>query len=82
MVECLVNTRVILSCLCLLLLLLLLAAPPALAATATCPDTCSCLLPAEAKKLEYPGYCQGKQAVCGYDTLKNEKYCYRTYARA
>jgi len=60
----------------LLLLLALLLLPPALAATVTCPSSCSCLLPAEAKKLGYPGYCGGKQQVCGTDAQKNEKYCY------
>jgi hypothetical protein len=51
-------------------------ASPVLAAMVTCPSDCSCLLPAEAKKLGYPGYCGGKQQLCGYDTQKNEKYCY------
>ncbi|MDD1683562.1 MAG: hypothetical protein LUO98_06985 [Methanoregula sp.] len=69
------NRRVFLSCLCLLLLVLLVAVP-VIAATVTCPPTCSCLLPAEAKKLGSPGYCSGKQAICGYDAQKNEKYCY------
>ena len=54
--------------------LILFLAAPVLAAT--CPSDCSCLLPAEAKKLGYSGYCNGKQAVCGYDKLQNEKYCY------
>ena len=49
---------------------------PVLAATVTCPSTCSCLLPAEANKLGYSGYCGGKQMICGYDAYKNEKYCY------
>ena len=66
---------VILSGICLLLLVSLIAVP-VLAATVTCPSSCSCLLPAEAKKIAAPGYCQGKQAVCGYDSQKNEKYCY------
>jgi hypothetical protein len=74
-VVCFVKKYVMLSCICLLLLVSLIAVP-ALAATVTCPSSCSCLLPAEAKKMEYPGYCNGKQAVCGNDTLKNEKYCY------
>jgi len=74
-VVCLVNQRLFLSLACFLLLVSL-AAVPVLAATVTCPASCSCLFPAEAKKLGYPGYCQGKQAVCGYDTQKNEKYCY------
>lgn len=69
------NQRLFL-CLACLLLLISLVAVPVLAATVTCPASCSCLLPAEAKKLGYPGYCQGKQAVCGYDTQKNEKFCY------
>jgi hypothetical protein len=66
-----VNQRLFLSLACFLLLVSLVAVP-VLAATVTCPASCSCLLPAEAKKLGYPGYCQGKQAVCGYDTQKNE----------
>jgi hypothetical protein len=74
-VVCLVNQRVFLSCICLLVLVSLIAVP-ALAATVTCPSSCSCLFPADAKKLDYPGYCSGKQAICGYDTQKNEKYCY------
>lgn len=69
------NKRPSLPVLCFLLLVSLLAVP-VIAATVTCPDTCSCLLPAEAKKLGLPGYCNGKQAVCGYDSAKNEKYCY------
>ena len=73
------NTRVILSCLCLLLLISLLAAP-ALSATVTCPSSCSCLLPAEAKKGGYAGYCGGKQLVCGTDAQKNEKYCFEKVA--
>lgn len=67
--------NVFLYCACILILVSLVAVP-ALAATVTCPSSCSCLLPAEAKKIAAPGYCQGKQAVCGYDTQKNEKYCY------
>lgn len=59
-----------------LLLLVSLLAAPALAATATCPSGCSCLLPADAKKLGYSGYCSGTQSVCGYDALKNAMYCY------
>jgi len=66
---------VFLSCACILILVSLVAVP-ALAATVSCLSSCSCLLPAEAKKTAAPGYCQGKQAICGYDTLKNEKYCY------
>lgn len=62
--------------LCSFILVLLLAVP-VLAATATCPSDCSCLLPAEAKKAGSPGYCGGKQTVCGYDAQKNEKYCYK-----
>ena len=69
------NKRPFLPILCFLLLVSLLAVP-VFAATVTCPSDCSCLLPAEAKKLGSPGYCSGKQAVCGYDTQKNEKYCY------
>lgn len=64
---------------CSLLLVLLLAAP-VIAATGTCPSDCSCLLPADAKKAGSPGYCNGKQAVCGYDALKNEKYCFEKTA--
>lgn len=75
----LVNRSLFLSILCFFLLVSLLAAP-ALAATVTCPSDCSCLLPAEAKKLGLPGYCNGKQAVCGYDSAKNEKYCYEKSA--
>ena len=67
--------RVFLSGLCILLIVLILV-PAALAATVTCPSSCSCLLPADAKKLGSSGYCGGKQQVCGFDTLKNEKYCY------
>jgi hypothetical protein len=74
-VVCLVKKHVLLSGICLLLLVSLVAVP-VLAQTVTCPSSCSCLLPAEAKKLGYPGYCLGKQAVCGIDMLKNEKYCY------
>jgi hypothetical protein len=66
---------VLLSCICLLILVSLLAAP-ALAATVTCPSSCSCLLPAEAKKGGYPGYCKGEQKVCDHDSQKNEKFCY------
>jgi len=62
--------------LCILFLVSLAAAPVLAATTVTCPSSCSCLLPAEAKKLGSPGYCNGKQAVCGYDSQKNEKYCY------
>lgn len=75
LVVCLVKQHVFLSCACILILVLLVAVP-ALAATVTCPSSCTCLLPAEAKKIAAPGYCQGKQAVCGYDMQKNEKYCY------
>lgn len=59
-----------------ILVLALLAGAPAIAAAVTCPYSCACLLPAEAKKMEYPGYCNGRQDVCGYDAQKNEKYCY------
>jgi len=71
---------VLLSCICLLLLVSLASAPvlaATLASSVTCPPTCSCLLPAEAKKMGYPGYCEGKQRVCAYDIQKNEKYCYQ-----
>ena len=64
-----------LSAICFLLLVLLVAVP-ALAVTVTCPSSCSCLLPAEAKNLGYTGSCDDKQQVCGYDLQKNEKYCY------
>jgi hypothetical protein len=70
-----VKKHFLLSCICFLILVSLLAVP-VLAATVLCPSSCSCLLPADAKKMGYPGYCQGKQAVCGYDLQKNEKYCY------
>jgi len=73
-VECLVNQRCFLSCICLLGLVLLLAAP-ALAATVICPSGCSCLLPAEAQKMGYTTYCGGRQTVCASDG-KIEKYCY------
>ncbi len=63
-----------LPCTCFLVLVLLLF--PAALADVTCPSSCSCLLPAEAKKLGFPGYCGGKQQVCAMDALKNEKYCY------
>ena len=59
----------------LLLLLVALVAVPAPALT-ECPSTCSCLLPAKAEALGYPEYCSGKQMVCGYDLLKNQKFCY------
>lgn len=75
MVGCLVKKSARISCICLLLLVSL-AAVPVLAATISCPSSCSCFLPAEAKKLGSPGYCSGKQTVCDYDLLKNEKYCY------
>jgi len=74
-----VNRHRFLSVLCFFLMVSLLAAP-ALAAAVTCPDSCSCLLPAEAKKAGYSGYCNGKQAVCAYDSQKNEKYCYEKTA--
>jgi len=59
-----------------LLLLVSLVAVPALAATVTCPSSCSCLLPAKAEELGYYEFCDSKQAVCGYDAAKNAKYCY------
>jgi Zn-dependent protease len=64
-----------LSVICFFLLVLLVAVP-ALAATITCPYSCSCLLPSDAKNLGYSGYCSDKQQVCGYDMQKTEKYCY------
>ncbi|MCX6682397.1 MAG: hypothetical protein NTY71_05365 [Methanoregula sp.] len=67
--------HLILTCIYCVLLVSFLV-PSVLAATVTCPSDCSCLLPAEAKKLGYTGYCNGKQAICGYDAMKNEKYCY------
>lgn len=73
-VICMINKRIL--SLSFLALLCLLVACSALAASVTCPSSCSCLLPDEAKKLGSHGYCNGKQAVCGYDTQKNEMYCY------
>jgi hypothetical protein len=70
-----VKKTVFLSCFGIFLLVSL-GVVPVLAATVTCPSSCACLLPAEAKKIAAPGYCQGQQAVCGYDTEKNAKYCY------
>jgi hypothetical protein len=73
-----VNKRLFLSC-TLFLILVSLAAAPAVAAmlpsTVDCPSSCSCLLPAEAAKINTPGLCGGKQMVCARDA-KNEKYCY------
>lgn len=74
-VACFVKKYLFLSVICLLLLVSL-ATLPALAATVTCPSSCSCLLPDEAKTMNYPDYCNGKQAICGYDLQKNEMYCY------
>lgn len=71
----LMNARLPFAPACIFVLALLLAAP-VLAATVACPPSCSCMVPAEAKKLGSSGYCSGKQAVCGYDAQKNEKYCY------
>lgn len=72
------NHRMFFSGLCILILVSLLASP-ALAATlssiVTCPSSCSCLLPAEAAKINAPGLCGGKQTVCGYEG-KISKYCY------
>jgi len=70
-----VKKHVLLSCISLLLLVSL-ATAPVLAATVTCPSSCSCLLPADAKKGGYPGYCGGKQITCGSDALQNLKYCF------
>jgi hypothetical protein len=70
-----VNQRQLLSIVSFLILASLLAGP-ALAATVTCPSTCSCLLPAEAQKMGYKTFCSGLKEVCAYDTQKNEKYCY------
>jgi hypothetical protein len=59
-----------------ILILAAFAAGPVLAATtAVCPSSCSCLLPAEAAKINTPGLCGGKQILCESDG-KNEKYCY------
>jgi hypothetical protein len=79
LVVCLVKKQIVLSCICLFLLVSL-AAVPVLAATlspavASCPSTCSCLLPAEAAKMNTPGLCGGKQTICGSDG-KISKYCY------
>jgi len=57
-----------------LLFLVSLVTVPALAVD--CPSTCSCLLPAKAEELGYPEYCNRNPSVCGYDLLKNEKFCY------
>lgn len=40
-----------------------------------CPSPCSCLLPADGKKLGYT-LCDGKQTLCGYDADKSPLYCY------
>jgi hypothetical protein len=69
-----VNQRLILLSIAILILVSLTAVP--VLAAVSCPMSCSCLLPAEAKKLGYPGYCGGKQQVCAMDAQKNEKYCY------
>ena len=45
----------------------------------SCPATCDCLSDAEAKSMGSPGYCSGKQTLCGYaQTLAAliPKYCY------
>jgi len=79
-----VKKHVLLSFLCLLLLVSLTAAPvlaATLSSTGTCPSSCSCLLPAEAKKAGSPGYCKGEQKVCGAEGLQN-KYCYEKPATA
>ncbi len=70
-----VNRHVMLSCACILILISVMTVP-VLAATVTCPSSCSCLLPAEAKKAGYSSYCSGKQQVCAVDSQQNEKYCY------
>lgn len=73
------NHRLSLSCICLFLLVSLAAAPvlaAALSSTVTCPSTCSCLLPEEAKKAGSPGYCQSQQKICGNDTKNNNRYCF------
>jgi len=66
--ACPVNNRVILSVSCWILLFLLLSVP-ALAATVACPSSCSCLLPAEAKKLGSANYCGGKQNICAIPSV-------------
>lgn len=68
------NQRLLLSGIALLILVSLLAGP-VLAATVTCPPTCSCLLPAEAANINTPGLCGGKQQVCAEEG-KTVKYCY------
>jgi hypothetical protein len=73
------KTIYLFSGLCLFLLALVTTSP-VLAATlspavASCPPDCSCLLPAEAAKINTPGLCGGKQTICGSDG-KIEKYCY------
>jgi hypothetical protein len=69
-----VNQRLLLLSIAFLILVSLLAGP-ALAATVTCPASCSCLLPAEAAKIKTPGLCGGMQTVCGNEGKIN-KYCY------
>ena len=78
-VECPVKKRVFLSCFCILILIIITAAPvlaATLSSTVTCPSTCSCLLPEEAKKAGSPGYCNNQQKVCGSDTGTIKRYCY------
>jgi len=73
------NHRLSLTCIFLLLLVSLAAAPvlaAALSSSVTCPSTCSCLLPEEAKKAGSPGYCNDQQKVCGSDTGTIKRYCY------
>ena len=58
----------------LIILLLIGVIPPALA-LADCASGCSCMLPADANKLNY-GYCGAKQQLCGYDRTQQAMYCY------
>ncbi|WP_292349956.1 hypothetical protein, partial [Methanoregula sp. PtaU1.Bin006] len=62
-----------------ILILVSLLSGPALGAAfssiETCPSSCSCLLPAEAAKINAPGLCGGTQMVCGSEG-KISKYCY------
>ena len=49
---------------------------PATPVPAACPSTCSCLLPADGKKMGFP-LCGGEQSLCGYDQYKNPQYCFQ-----
>lgn|GEM_PF-4536499 len=46
------------------------------ASPSTCPSSCTCLLPSEAKVKGYGSLCGGKQVLCGYDQNQNQKFCY------